>query len=305
MRYIKALLSVLAIQYFIFFPFVHSIQAEEGVLTVGTISDEPKQEAAIFQPFADYMASQLEDTGINKGQCIVSSSMVEAANLIKKGKVDIFIDSPFPTIRVHRLSGVKPFLRRWKEGVKEYNSIIFVRKDSNIDTIEDLNGKILVFEVPFSTSSYFLPKATLLKKGLTLTEKRNYVSSVSSHEIGYIFSGDDETTTVWVLRKRVAAGALNSKNFKQMAKDGFSNLKVLTETINLPRHVVSHRADLNPELVAAIEEVLLNMDKDEDGRKVLNNFEKTTKFDKFDSSVDGFTNAITNMIDLLGKDLHN
>ncbi len=305
MRYLKAVLLVLAIEYFIFPPFIHSTQAEEGTLTIGTISDEPKEEVAIFQPFVDYMASQLEDAGINNGKCVVSSSMVEAANLIKKGEVDIFIDSPFPTIRVHRLSGVKPFLRRWKEGIKEYSSVLFVRRDSNIDTIEDLKGKIVAFEVPFSTSSYFLPKATLLKKGLTLTEKRNYVSSVSSHEIGYVFSGDDETTTVWVLRKRVAAGALNSKNFKQMAKDGFSNLKVLTETINLPRHVVSHRADLNPELVAAIEEVLLNMDKDEEGRKVLKYFEKTTKFDKFDSSAEGFTETITNLIDFLDKDLHN
>jgi len=303
MRYLKVVLLVLLLECFIFLPFVQSARAEEDILSIGSISVEPKEEAAKYQSFVDYLASHLEEAGINKGECVVAGSMNEMANLIKKGEVDIFIDSPFPTIRVCRFSGAKPFLRRWKKGVKEYSSIIFVRRDSNIDTIEDLKGKIVAFEESFSTSSYFLPKATLMKEGLTLTEKKDFLSSVSSNKVGYVFSGDDETTMVWVLRKIISGGALHSTDFEQLAKDGISELKILTETINVPRQVVSHRADLNPELVAAIEKVLLNMDKDEEGGKVLKGFEKTVRFDKFDKGAEEALRPIENLVDFIEKDI--
>lgn len=303
MRYLKAVLLVLLLECFIFLPFIPSARAEEGILSIGSISVEPKEEVAEWQPFVDYVASHLEEAGINKGECVVAESMNKMANLIKKGEVDVFIDSPFPTIRVCKLSGAKPFLRRWKKGVKEYSSVIFVRRDNNIDTIEDLKGKIVAFEESFSTSSYFLPKATLMKEGLTLAEKKDFMSSVSSNEVGYVFSGDDETTMVWVLRKRVSGGALHSTDFEQLAKDGISELKILTETINVPRQVVSHRADLNPELVAAIEKVLLNMDKEEEGKKVLKGFEKTAKFDRFDNGAEEFLRPIKNLVAFIEKDL--
>jgi phosphonate transport system substrate-binding protein len=284
-------------------PFVPSARAEEGILSIGSISNEPREEAAEWQPFIDYVVSHLKKAGIIQGNFVVTISMQEMVNRIKKGEVDIYIDSPFPIFYVCKLSGAKPFLRRWKKGVKEYSSVIFVRRDSNINTIEDLRGKIVAFEESFSTSSYFLPKATLMKEGLTLTEKKDFLSSVSSNEVGYVFSGDDETTMVWVLRKMISGGALHSTDFKQLAKDGISELKILTETINVPRQVVSHRADLNPELVAAIEKVLLNMDKDEEGKKVLKIFERTAKFDKFDKGAEETLRPIENLVDFIEKDL--
>lgn len=303
MRYLKVVLLVLLLECFICSQFVQSSRAEEGILSIGSISDEPKGEAFEWQSFIDYVVSQLKKAGIIQGNFVVATSMEEMVNRIKKGEVDIYIDSPFPTIHVCELSGAKPFLRRWKKGVKDYHSIIFVHKDSNINTMEDLKGKIVAFEEPFSTSSYFLPKATLMKEGLALTEKKDFLSSVSSNEVGYVFSNDDENTMVWVLRKKVSAGALNNLKFEQMAKDGISKLKVLTNSINVPRHVVSHRADLNPELVAAIEKVLLNMDKDEEGKKVLKDFEKTAKFDRFDKGTEEFFEPIENLVNFIEKDL--
>ena len=39
-------------------------QAEEGVIRVGSISNKPKEEVEVFQPFVDYIASQLSSQGI-------------------------------------------------------------------------------------------------------------------------------------------------------------------------------------------------------------------------------------------------
>lgn len=303
MRYLKVVLLVLFFECFICSHFVQSARAEEGILSIGSISNEPREEAAEWQPFVDYVVSHLKKAGIIQGNFVVTKSMEEMVNSIKKEEVDIYIDSPFPIFYVCKLSGAKPFLRRWKKGVKEYSSVIFVHRDSNINTIEDLRGEIVAFEESFSTSSYFLPKALLKKEGLILTEKKDFLSSVSAAEVGYVFSNDDENTMVWVLRKKVSAGALSNLKFEQLAKDGISKLKILAESINVPRHVVSHRAGLNTELVAAIEKVLLNMDKDEEGKKVLKIFERTARFDKFDKDAEENLKVVEDLVYLVTEEL--
>jgi phosphonate transport system substrate-binding protein len=57
-------------------------------------------------------------------------------------------------------------------------------------------------------------------------------------------------------------------------------LKSIYETFSLPRQIVSYRADLPPKLVARIKEILLKMDQSEEGRKALQEFERTVKFDE-------------------------
>ena len=59
------------------------------------------------------------------------------------------------------------------------------------------------------------------------------------------------------------------------------DLVVLHETISVPRQAVSIRGDLEPILVSAICDVLLQMNQTQRGREVLAAFEKTTKFEAF------------------------
>ena len=284
------------------FPFTKA-RSEKGIISVGSINPSPKEEITKFQPFIDYLAKHLNKFGITKGEVVVAGSMEEMASLIKNDKVDIFIDSSFPTIKVCRFSGAKPFLRRWKKGNKEYSSVIFVRKDSGINTLSDLKGKIIAFENPYSTSAYLVPKAILLKEDLTLTEKREIGEGVSSDEVGYIFAQDEENIMVWVLRKMVFAGALDNIEYESFAHDSLGELKVLVESVKMPRQVVSHRANLRPELVSEIERVLINMDKDEEGKKILKVFEKTAKFDKFPKGVDESLKPIKELMNYIEKGL--
>jgi len=274
-----------------------------AVLTVGSISRTQKEEVATFQPFADYLAGRLKAAGIARGRVLVATSMREMADLMKKREVDIFIDSPFPIAVVGELSGARPFLRRWKKGMVEYHSVIFVRRESGIETVQDLKGKMVAFDERFSTSGYLLPKATLKKAGLTLTEYANPAAKVSSNHVGYVFTNDEENTMFWVLRKRVAAGVLSDGDFTELAKERIGELKVLLRTVTVPRHVVSHRADLSPGLLAAVEDVLVNMDRDAEGRQALARFQKTTKFDRFPQGAEAAFQPIRELVRLIETDL--
>jgi ABC-type phosphate/phosphonate transport system substrate-binding protein len=253
--------------------------ASTGPLTLGSISLEPAAEVRKFLPLARYLAHELRPDGIDDGRVIVAGSIRQMAAFIREGKVDLYIDSSFPTLAVSRLSGSRLLLRRWKKGIGEYYTVIFARQESEITRLEDLKGKMIAFEEPFSSSGYFFPKRVLVQAGLTVVRKGEAADPVGPEEVGYVFSNTDESTIVWVLRGKVAAGAMDHQTFLEKAKGSLPRLKIVHETFALPRHLVSYRADLSSSLVTRIKSILLEMDQREEGRKALHAFEGTTKFD--------------------------
>jgi phosphonate transport system substrate-binding protein len=273
LRFLAIILSLVA---FLMLP--HITRAE--TISVGDISNKPAEKIGVFTPFVNYLARQLQPEGIDQGKVVVVRNIPEMANQIKEGKVDLFIDSPFPAMAVSRLANSKFLLRHWKRGVAEYRAIIFVKKDSGIGRLEDLKGKTIAFEEPDSTSTYFMPKLVMVQRGLKLALKKDPSSPVGPDEVGYLFVGDEPNAMFWVLRDKAAAGVMNNQNYLQEARGYSDSLRVIHETFSLPRQVVTYRSDLNPKLVAKVREVLLKMDQSEEGRKVLKDFQRTTKFDE-------------------------
>jgi phosphonate transport system substrate-binding protein len=251
-----------------------------GALHIGSISSEPRDEIKRFLPLAHYLAQQLQSEGIDHGDVVVAESIPRMATLLQEGRVDLYLDSPYPVIAVSHLAGSQLLLRRWKKGVGEYHTVIFARQESGVSQLEDLKGKMIAFEKPDSSSGYFLPKMVLVQKGLKLVPKREAADPVGPDEVGYVLSHLDETTMVWVLRRKVSAGAMDNQSYLKEAKGNLNSLKSIYETFSIPRHIVSYRADLPPKLVARIKEILLKMDQSEEGRKALQEFERTVKFDE-------------------------
>jgi phosphonate transport system substrate-binding protein len=246
---------------------------------LGSISISPVVETRKFWPLASYLARQLQSEGIGEAKVVVAESIPAMSSFLQTREADLYIDSVFPAVAVSRLSGSKLLLQRWKKGKSDYQSIIFTRKDSGIARLEDLKGKVIAFEEPFSSTGYFFPKMVLLKKGLRMTPKRQGSDPVKSDEVGYIFSHGDSNTILSVLNSVVAAGASDSQKYLAVAKN-VDSFKILHETVSIPRQIVSYRADLPAKLVTKVKEVLMNMHQTAEGRQVLQAFESTTKFDE-------------------------
>ena len=85
---------------------------------------------------------------------------------------------------------------------------------------------------------------------------------------------------VWVLRGKVSAGAMDNQRYLEKAGKSVDDLKIIFETFSFPRHIVSYRGDLPPPMVERIKDVLMKMHQSEEGRKALEDFEKTTRFDE-------------------------
>lgn len=270
---------------------------EEGrALVFGDISDDPGEVIEGTQPMADYVASQLADYGIISGEVKVVASVEQMIEFIKDGKVDIYMDTIYPATVVSDATGAQIVLRRWKFGVEEYVTVIFASKDSGITTLDALRGHMVAFDAPYSTSGFAVPAAYLTESGLTLIGKATYGEPVGADEVGFTFSYDDENTLQWVLRGFVAAGATDDFRFDvQFPEDARANLIELARTEPLPRQVVLIRADLEPDLVEAIVEILLAADENPDGQAALE-AGQTTQFDEFPEGIEA---AVARMRDLL------
>lgn len=250
-----------------------------GPLTIGSVSSDPAKDVHIFLPVAKYLAEQLAPLGVDKGRVVVAASVQEMAGFMKSGQVDLYIDSPLPSLEVNRLAGGKMVLRRWKEGKAEYSSVIFVKKDSPIENLSQLSGNLVGFKDPQSSSSHLMPRIAMEQAGLNLVEITEGNGTIPQGKTGYIFSGDRETNVFWVVMGKTVAGAASPEDLDKQAKLDREKLRVIHETSAIPRHVVNVRGDLPEPLVQAVTKNLLEMDQNNAGKRVLEEFEKTTKFD--------------------------
>jgi phosphonate transport system substrate-binding protein len=250
-------------------------------LSLGIVTEFNRtQIAENFRDFVRYLAARLSSASDIEGRVVVAPTLFQLAKLFEQKKVDFYMESPYPTYLVNDVHGVaKLLLRRWKGGMAEYRSLIFVRKNGEINRLEDLRGKVLVFEDPESTSGHFLPKSFLTRKGFKFTDKSRFNPDASPTDIGYLFANSPEKVVDWVLTKKVAAGAFSDDDYARLDAKKRSDITILAETEQLPRHLLSVRKDFAPALADRLEKTLLAMHEDDQARRILKKADDTTKFD--------------------------
>jgi phosphonate transport system substrate-binding protein len=248
-------------------------------LIIGAISDKPTEETAKFHPLAEHLARRSGEFGIDRGKVVVVRSVPELAELMKAGGADLMVDSPYPTLAVSQLSGSKVLLRRWKAGKSSYRSLVLVRADSPVASAKDLRGKVIAFEDSHSTSGYFLPAATLQRSGLTLRELPDARARVKADEIGYVFSDNYANSLAWLLHGRTDAAGVGEHDYERFLKRETAQMRIVLETPNVPRNLVSVRGDLAAALVARIRDSLVELEHTPEGKLLLQALDRTTRFD--------------------------
>jgi phosphonate transport system substrate-binding protein len=292
-------LTAFAVLFFGFFAVNAAAQTAErakpGTLVLGMVS-EINQSLIVdhFSDFVRYLAARLGSTSEIEGKVVVAPTPFQLAKLIEQKQVDFYMDSPYPTYLVNNVQGVARLMaRRWKGGMAEYRSLIFTSKKSEIIRLEDLKGKVLVFEDPESTSGHFLPKFFLTRKGFKFADKSRFNPEALPTDIGYLFAGSPEKVIEWVLAKKAAAGAFSDDDYARLEAKKRADVAILAETERLPRHLVSVRRNLAPALAERLEQLLLAMHENEQGRKILKKTDDTTKFDLLPEGDAGLRRRLT------------
>jgi phosphonate transport system substrate-binding protein len=237
-------------------------------LDMGTISESPTKMIKRFAPLQNYLQSK----GLPMGSIVNAPSVDRMIDLIKEGRVDFVTESPYGAARIMDATGAAPILIQEKDGVKRYNSVIFVDSNSGIEDLDDLKGKTVVFEDPESTSSYMLPRQLLSNAGLELVESTEPVPG----KVAYYFSGGDENVLAHVKLGRADAGGID----RTAVVGEPSRFRILSpESRYVPRYVLLVRDGVGHQ---DLEEVLLKMAADPDAADTLKNMEAPTGFSRFE-----------------------
>ncbi len=275
--------------------------ASAGTLVIGTVHENPRQQLTNLAPLASYLQMRLADHGVTDVTVSVLPDANSMAQAIRDEQVDLFFDSPLVAALVIRQAPARPLLRRWKNGVEQYRSLIVVPNTSSMRTLDDLQGMSITFEETESTSGFLLPASMLLQMGLELRPLAGQHDTPRDGEVGYLETRDDRNSMLWLVNGTVDAVAIDPHNWGLLNQVRPGEFRVLARSMFVPREIVVQRDGLAPELSNAIQGALRRMNQTTDGAHAMAMFDNTTRFDDFPLGIRATFTPIYDVLDQLSQ----
>jgi phosphonate transport system substrate-binding protein len=244
--------------------------------------DDSAAAAQRLQPLADVLAANLAEYGISDAEVRIAPDYETLITWLKDGEVDLTFDDTYQAMRIYTESGARPVLRSWQGGIRDYSAVVFAAKATGLFSLDDITGRIMAVDAPTSPAGFMLPMFFLTEVGFNMVEKTDPLASVSSNEVGYVFSGDDQTTIAWVLDEQVGIGIVTDTVYDALPPETQNELTLISKTPPIARQVVIVRADFDPDLLDALIALMPRLSDMDEAQQALDAFD-VTQFDAFDT----------------------
>ncbi len=281
-------------------------QSLQKALVVSKVSHNPKKHYNYLKPMADFLANEMQDLGYTHGEVLMAKDNQQMIEYLKQGKVDLVTETAFSAMFFHQQAGAEPILRKWKKGVPSYYTVIFVHRNSEIQSLSDLRGKVIAFEDPGSTSAFYMPAAALLEADLKLQLLASPRDKPATDQVGYVFSREELNTSIWVHKGIVAAGAFSNLDWGKtdhMPAELHDDLRIIYQTNPIPRAIELVRKDLPTNTKNRLKEIMLDMHNNPEVEQVLRSYQKTKKFDVLTDEIWEQLYQAKNILEAVDKEL--
>jgi phosphonate transport system substrate-binding protein len=186
----------------------------------------------------------------------------EMNELIQAGKVDMAFICTFPYIKGQAEFGLELIAAPEVDGKAEYHAYFLVPSGSSATSLLDLRGGIYAFSDPLSLTGYIVPSYLLRQAGQTAEKLfRNHI---------YTYSHDN---SILAVADRLVDGAhvnslvYNAAVIRDPSLAGRVKIVDTHGPFGSPPVVV--RPDLDPDIKASIQRLLLGLDEIDYGREML------------------------------------
>lgn len=209
-----------------------------------------------WQPFVDYVSKK-------SGQeikIVIPRGFKKIKKKIEDKHVDMFYTNSYVFYRLHQAKKAVAIAQMQNlEGSIMSQSVIFVRGDSDIETLADLKNKKMAFVSPAGAGGYLAPRALFFEKGVdTTTQVKTKFTKNLTSSLHNVLLGDTK------------AGTMCGLNYKLMGKKiDTGELKIIATSDDYPENVIGVRPEVPTKIKENIAKVILNMANDEEGKKVL------------------------------------
>ncbi len=278
-------------------------QAEPRPIVIGNIDPgAPTRKIEEFLPLAQHLADGLKDQGITEGKVVIARDQAEMVRLLRDGAVDIYFDAAVPSMEVCDTSKCQFILQQWKGGEPTLYGIFVARKDSGIDGIEDLAGKVIALQKDHSTVGFVLPTIAMIQEGFTLAEVADPSAALPPSSIGYFLTGGGRSAIDMLLRGEVSAVALGERAYERFSPDITEQTAVFERTMEVPSQLVAARPGMDAALIARITDALTALEETEQGRAILASLRDTQKFDALQPETTSMLSELKSLVKLVPKE---
>ncbi len=252
-----------------------------SVLVLGRVSDDPKAHYDQLKPLLDYVIPRMAPVGIRSGRILMAKDLQQMTSYLRRGRVDWINETAGNAALLEHRGVARSFLITEREGATRYHSLFFVRRDSPVQSLQDLAGRSVAFQSPYSTSAYYLPAVQLLEEGESLELLLSPMDKPAPDRVGYVFARTELNVTTWVHKRLVDAGVLSNLDWvnpARMPPAFVQDFRVVGRSGDVPRALMLARRGLDPKVEARLREVLMAAAQDPDAGDALRRFIDTVRF---------------------------
>ncbi|GAB4271153.1 MAG: PhnD/SsuA/transferrin family substrate-binding protein [Deferrisomatales bacterium] len=196
-----------------------------------------------YQPLVDY----LNEATPYRFELTLTRSYEETVEALRDGRAQFASLGDVTFARAFRTFGAVPLVRPLNaDGAPFYRSIIVVRRDSPVRSVQDLKGRSFAFGDIHSTSGNLIPRLFLFRHGVRLSDLSAYRNL-----------GGHDAVAKAVLKGQVDAGAVKDVMARRYRAHG---LRFLAESDPIPSVPIVCRADTPAPLREAVARALLALD---------------------------------------------
>jgi phosphonate transport system substrate-binding protein len=227
------------------------VAAERPLHLVLTPSQKPTNLTAAGEEFAAVLARLI---GVPV-RVTVASDYAGVIEALRNRTADLAFVHPAGYVLASREARARIVARNLWHGKSSFTSRFFVRKDSGIQTLEDLRGKTIAFVDPASSSGYVYPMVLLIERGLV----KNRDPKTFFREV--LFAGSHDAGMLALLNAHVDALASFDQAPEQYVADPAERARItwIAETPAIPEAGIAVRDGLDPPLVEKIRVALLQI----------------------------------------------
>jgi phosphonate transport system substrate-binding protein len=199
----------------------------------------------------------------------------------------------FNYVLANEVCGVDAGLVTERFGATFYNGQIVVGADSGIESLEDLEGKVMCWVDPNSTSGYIIPRIMLAANGIDPDAAFSQTIEAGSHNnvITQVYNGDCDAGATFVDARSSVEEDLPDVNEKVV---------VLATTSDIPNDSVAFIAEFPEETRQQIVTALLAIAASEEGQAALNTL---YSIDNLQAADDSFYDAFRADLSRAGIDI--
>ena len=241
----------------------------------------------LFTPLAEYLQQVLQ----REVRIETAKTFSDFWGSVKQRRYDLVHFNQYHYIVSHLHYGYDVILKNKELGKSTIAGSIIVRKDSGINTVTDLKGKVILFGGDQRAMQSYISAIWLLKQGGL--ERGEYIEKFAINPPNTIIS------TFFKRSDASGSGDVVMQLDNVTKRIDISQLKFLVKTEPMPHLPWAVKSDMDVESKQKIIQALTDLNKSESGKRILKNAQLDALVPAIDSEYDQHRKIIT---DIYGSD---